>query len=196
MIPATDKSHWDRIIVCLRDRQGSSTIATIKWKLLVQQLQRSQRSQRSYRNQSTGIATIATIVKIAEIMRVLRSQRSQWFYGNQSSAIVMIAVILTIVTIVNDHMEIESGLFFGNWGTEKFHYVFTFRFRDYFLGANVPPEIISLDALEEMEIFAKIYFIKQGKLLSMIPQIKIGHTLPFGDQSLKTWKIITHCLKL
>ena len=36
-----------------------------------------------------------------------------------------------------------------------------------------PPEIISLDALVEMEIFAKINFIKQGKLLSMIPQIKI-----------------------
>ena len=128
----------------------------------MQQLQRLQRSQRSYGNQSTGIATI---VKIAE---VLRSQRSQRFYGNQSSAIVTIAVILTIVTIVNDHMETESGLYFGK-GTEKFHYVFTFRFRNYFLGANVPPEIISLDALVEMEI----NFIKQGKLLSMIPQIAI-----------------------
>ena len=132
----------------------------------MQQLQRLQRSQRSYGNQSTGIATI---VKIAE---VLRSQRSQRFYGNQSSAIVTIAVILTIVTIVNDHMETESGLYFGK-GTEKFHYVFTFRFRNYFLGANVPPEIISLDALLEMEIFAKINFIKQVKLLSMIPQITI-----------------------
>ena len=124
----------------------------------MQQLQRSQRSQRSYGNQSTGIATI---VKIAE---VLRSQRSQRFYGNQSSAIVTIAVILTIVTIVtivNDHMETESGLYFGK-GTEKFHYVFTFRFRSYFLGANVPPEIITLDALVEMKIFAKINFIKQG----------------------------------
>ena len=61
----------------------------------------------------------------------------------------------------------------------------------------MPPEIISLDALVKMEIFAKINFIKEGKLLSMIPQIKIGHTLPFGDQSLKTCsKIITHCLKL
>ena len=96
----------------------------------------------------------------------------------------------------NDHMETESGLYFGK-GTKKFHYVFIFRFRNYFLGANVPPEIISLDALVEMEIFAKINFIKQGKLLSMIPQIKIGHILPFGDQSLKTCsKIITHCLKL
>ena len=124
----------------------------------MQQLQRLQRSQRSYGNQSTGIATI---VKIAE---VLRSQLSQQFYGNQSSAIVTIAMILTIVTIVtivNDHMETESGLYFGK-GTEKFHYVFTFRFRNYFLGANVPPEIISLDALVEMEIFAKINFIKQG----------------------------------
>ena len=129
----------------------------------MQQLQRLQRYQRSYGNQSTGIATI---VKIAE---VLRSQQSQRFYGSQSSAIVTIAVILTIV---NDHMETESGLYFGK-GTEKFHYVFTFRFRNYFLGANVPPEIISLDALVEMEIFAKINFIKQGKLLSMIPQIKI-----------------------
>ena len=113
----------------------------------MRQLQRLQRSQQSYGNQSTGIATI---VKIAE---VLRSQRSQSFYGNQSSAIVTIAVILTIV---NDHMETESGLYFGK-GTEKFRYVFTFRFRNYFLG-----EIISLDALVEMEIFAKINFIKQG----------------------------------
>ena len=121
----------------------------------MQQLQRLQRSQRSYGNQSTGIATI---VKIAE---VLRSQRSQRFYRNQSSAIVTIAVILTIVTIVNDHMETESGFYFGK-GTEKFHYVFTFRFGNYFLGPNVPPEIISLDALVEMEIFAKINFIKQG----------------------------------
>ena len=72
----------------------------------------------------------------------------------------------------NDHMETESGLYFGK-GTEKFHYVFTFRFRNYFLGANVTPVIISLDALVEMEIFAKINFIKQGKLLSMIPQITI-----------------------
>ena len=93
---------------------------------------------------------VATIVKIAEIVRVLRSQRSQRFYGNQSSAIVTIAVTLTIVTIVNDHMETESGLYFGK-GTEKFHYVFTFKFRNYFLGANVPPEIISFDALVEME---------------------------------------------
>ena len=30
-----------------------------------------------------------------------------------------------------------------------------------------------LDVLAEMEIFAKINFIKQGNLLSMIPQIKI-----------------------
>ena len=133
----------------------------------MQQLQRLQRSQRSYGNQSTGIATI---VKIAEVLR--SHWRSQRFYGNQSSAIVTIAVILTIVTIVNDHMETESGLCFGK-GTEKFHYVFTFRFRNYFLGANVPPEIISLDALIEMEIFAKINFIEQGKLLSMIIQIKI-----------------------
>ena len=132
----------------------------------MQQLQQLQRPQRSYGNQSTGIATI---VKIAE---VLRSQRSQRFYGNQSSAIVTIAVILTIITIVNNHMETESRLYFGK-GTEKFHYVFTFRFRNYFLGANVPPEIISLDALVEMEIFAKINFIKQCKLLSMIPQITI-----------------------
>ena len=41
------------------------------------------------------------------------------------------------------------------------------------------PEIISLDALVEMEIFAKINFIKQGKLLSMIPQIKIRSYLTF-----------------
>ena len=106
------------------------------------------------RKDHRGLA-ISTIIKIAE---VLRSQRSQRFYGNQSSAIVTIAVILTIV---NDYMETESGLYFGK-GTEKFHYVFTFRFRNYFLGANVPPEIISLDALVEMEIFAKINFIKQG----------------------------------
>ena len=35
------------------------------------------------------------------------------------------------------------------------------------------PEIISLDVRVEMEIFAKVNFIKQGKLLLMIPQIKI-----------------------
>ena len=35
------------------------------------------------------------------------------------------------------------------------------------------PEIISLDMRVEMEIFAEVNFIKQGKLLSMIPQIKI-----------------------
>ena len=93
-------------------------------------------------------------------------------------------------------METESGLYFGK-GTGNVHYIFTFRFRNYFLGANVPSEMIFLDALVEIEIFAKINFIKQGKLLSMIPQIKIGHTLPIGDQSLKTCsKIITHCLKL
>ena len=34
-------------------------------------------------------------------------------------------------------------------------------------------EIISLDALVEIEAFAKINFMKQGKLLSLIPQIKI-----------------------
>ena len=69
-------------------------------------------------------------------------------------------------------METEGELYFGK-ESKKFHYIFTFRFRNYFLGANVPPEVISLDALEEMEIFAKINFIKQGKLLSMIPQINI-----------------------
>ena len=71
----------------------------------------------------------------------------------QSSAIVM---------IVSDHMETEGRLYFGK-GSEKLHYVFTFRFGNYFLGANVPPDIISLDSLVEMEIFAKINFIKQGK---------------------------------
>ena len=106
-------------------------------------VQRLQRSQRSYGNQSTEIATI---VKMAAIVRVLLSQRSQRFYGNQSSAIVRITASLTIVTIVKDDMENESGLYFGK-GAEKFHYAFTFRFRNYFLGANVPPEIISLDAL-------------------------------------------------
>ena len=74
--------------------------------------------------------------------------------------------------IVNDHMETDGGLYFGE-RSEKFQYVFTFRFRNYLLGANVRPEIISLDALVEIEIFAKINFIKQGKLLAMIPQIKI-----------------------
>ena len=74
--------------------------------------------------------------------------------------------------IVNDHMETEGGIYFGKV-SEKFHYVFTFKFRNYLLDANVPPEMITLDALVEMEIFAKINFIKQGKLLSMIPQIKI-----------------------
>ena len=69
-------------------------------------------------------------------------------------------------------METEGGLYFGK-GSEKFHYVFTFRFRNYFLDANVPQEIITLDALIEMEIFAKINFIKQGKLLLMTPQIKV-----------------------
>ena len=39
--------------------------------------------------------------------------------------------------------------------------------------ANVPLEMTTLDALVEMEIFAKINFIKQGKLLSLILQIKI-----------------------
>ena len=87
------------------------------------------------------------IVKIAAIVCVLRSQRPQRFYGN--------------------HKETEGGLYFGK-GPKKFHHVFTFRFLNYFLGANVPQEIISLDTLVEMEIFAKINFIKQGKLLSMI----------------------------
>ena len=131
-------------------------------------------------NTSAAIATIPAIIRKSKHRdcndRRDRAcpaiQRSQRFYGNQSSAIVTIAVILTIVTIVNDHMETESGLYFGK-GTEKFHYVFTFRFRNYFLGANVPPEIISLDALVETEIFAKLNFTKQGKLLSIIPQIKI-----------------------
>ena len=54
-------------------------------------------------------------------------------------------------------METESGLYFGK-GTEKFRYVFTFRFQNYFSGTNVPPEIISLNALVEMEIFAEINF--------------------------------------
>ena len=71
----------------------------------------------------------------------------------------------TIVMIVNDHMETK--------GSEKFHYVFTFRFRNYVSHANVSPEIITLDALVEMEIFPKISFVKQGKLLLIIPQIKI-----------------------
>ena len=92
-------------------------------------------------------SAIATIVKIAAIVR---SQRSQQLYGNQSSA------------IVKDHMETEGGLYFGK-GSEKFHYIFTFRFPNYFLDANVAPEIIiTLDALGEMEILAKINFIKQG----------------------------------
>ena len=54
----------------------------------------------------------------------------------------------------DDHMETEGGLYFG-MGSKEFHYVFTFRFRNYFFGANVPPEVISLDARVEMEIFDK-----------------------------------------
>ena len=37
----------------------------------------------------------------------------------------------------------------------------------------MPPERISFGSLVEMEVFVRINFTKQGKLLSMIPQIKI-----------------------
>ena len=67
-----------------------------------------------------------------------------------------------IATIVNHHLETEGEFYLGE-GFGKLHYVFTFRFRNYFLSANVLPEIISLDALVETEICAKINFIKQGK---------------------------------
>ena len=67
-----------------------------------------------------------------------------------------------IVTIVKDHIKTEGGPYVTE-GSETFHHVFTIRFRNYFLGANMSPKINSLDALIETEIFAKIYFIKQGK---------------------------------
>ena len=63
---------------------------------------------------------------------------------------------------VSDHMETEGRLYLEE-GSEKFHYVFTFRFRNYFLGANVTEGIICLESLAETGIFAKINFIKQGK---------------------------------
>ena len=45
-----------------------------------------------------------------------------------------------IVMIVNDHMETKGGLYLEE-RSEKFHHVFTFRFRNYFLSTNVSPEI-------------------------------------------------------
>ena len=48
-------------------------------------------------------------------------------------------------------------------GSGRFHYVFTFRFRNYFLGTYVPQEIVSLDALVETKIFSKTNCITQGK---------------------------------
>ena len=145
-LPAITNDPSDCQVAGVESESISAIVTIVKDR---QRLQRSKRSQRPYGNQRIAIATI---LKIAAIVRVLRSQRSQRFYGNQSSAIVTIPAI---VTIVSDHMETESGLYFGK-GSEKFHYVFTFRFRNYFLGANVPPEI---NALEEMEISAKINFI-------------------------------------
>ena len=68
--------------------------------------------------------------------------------------------------------KLRVDFIFGK-GSEKFHYALIFKFRNYSLGANVPPEIISLDALVEKEIFAEINFIKQGKLLSVINLIDI-----------------------
>ena len=70
-------------------------------------------------------------------------------------------MISVITMIVNDYMETEGGLYLRG-GVKKFHYIFTFRFRNYFLDADVPPEIIFLDTVET-EIFAKINFIRQGK---------------------------------
>ena len=55
-----DHDRWDRIRVHLRDcsdREQSSAIATIYWKLPVHRLQRSQRFQPSYRNHCTAIGT-------------------------------------------------------------------------------------------------------------------------------------------
>ena len=52
-------------------------------------------------------------------------------------------MLSAIVTIVSDPMESEGGLFLEE-GSKKFHHVFTFRFWNYFLGANVSPEINSL----------------------------------------------------
>ena len=78
-------------------------------------------------------------------------------------------------------METESGLYFGK-GTEKFRYVFTFRFRNYFSGANVPLEIISLNALVEMEIFAEINFSSR--------------TNPPGAKTSQSKIVVFHFLKL
>ena len=123
-------------------------------------------------NASAVIASIATIRAIpAIIWKSKHSDRndSVSFFPNAPSDYMEISrhdrsdrMFSAIVTIVSDHMETESGLYLGE-GSEKFRYVFTFRFRNYFLGANVSPPIISLDSLVGTEIFAEINFKKQGK---------------------------------
>ena len=131
-------------------------------------------------NTGAAIAAIATITAIPAIIRKSKHSDCNDRKDRKDRSDRACPAISTTPAILwksilgdrNDHMETEGGVHFGK-GSEKLHYVFTFRFRNHFSGANVPPEIISLDALVEMEIFAKINFVKQGKLLSMIPQIKI-----------------------
>ena len=148
--------------------------------------------------------TSAAIVAIARITAIIRKSKHSNCNDRKDRSDRACPAILPIPAIIwksiisdrNDRMETEGELYFRK-GSEKFHYAFTFRCRNYLLGANVPPEIISSDALVDMEMFARINFMKQGKLLSMIPQTKIDHTLPSGDQSLKTFpKMITRSVKL
>ena len=141
-IQATDKDRWDRIRVYLcdrNDREGSSAIATNLMK-----------------NTSAAIAAIATITAI-----IRNSKHSDCNDCKDHSDCTCPAILTTpaiiwksIISDRHDHMETEGGLYFGK-GSEKFQYVFTFRFRNYFLGANVPPEIISLDALMRWKYLLK-----------------------------------------
>ena len=120
------------------------------------------------KNTSAAIAAIATITAVPAIIQKPKHSDCN---DRTCPAILTIPAIIW-KSIIRDRIETDGGLYFGK-GSEKFHYVFTSRFRNYFLGANVLPEIISLDAIVEMEIFARINFVKQGKLLSMIPQLKV-----------------------
>ena len=157
-ILATANYRWDKIRVHLHyrnDCEGWTAAATIKWK--TQQI--LQQSHRSYGNQSTAIVTI---VKIAEIVRGLRYYRSQQLYGNQSSAIIW-------------KLRVDFILGRGPKNSIRFHIQISelpFRCK------CAPRGRVSFDGN-----ISRINFMKQGKLLSRIPQIKIDHTFPSSHEN-------------
>ena len=128
------------------------------------------------KNTNAAVASIAMILAIIWKSKHRDCSDCKYHSNRGCPAISTIPVILwkSILSDRHDHSNHNNpqrsyGLYFEK-GSEKFHYVFHIQILELLFSCKCTPRDNFLGRINR---FAKINFIKQGKLLSMIPQIRI-----------------------